>query len=96
MDKINIVIGGGYLVGKMTIIRQYVENIFNEENYVKVSSDIFIKGILINNEEMILEINNLLSQERDWSINKKYISRSQIALILYSITDRDTFNDLQK
>jgi len=96
MVKINIVIGGDSLVGKMTIIKQYIENKFVKESYIKVCTVKFIKGILINNEEMILEINNLLSQESYWSFNKQYISRAQIALILYSITDRETFNDLQK
>ena len=71
MDKIKIVVGGGYMVGKLVIITQYVENIFDQECYIKSYSNTFKKRILINNEEMILEINNLLSQERDWSINKQ-------------------------
>jgi len=96
MDKIKIVVGGGEFVGKMTIIRQYVENIFYYDSYITNCIERFIKRILINKEEIILEIYNLIKQESYWSFNKQYISRAQIALILYSITDRETFNDLQK
>ena len=96
MDKIKIVVGGGEFVGKMTIIRQYVENIFYYDSYITNCIERSIKRILINKEEIILEIYNLIKQERFWTINIHYISRAQIALILYSITDRETFNDLQK
>ena len=84
------------MVGKMTIIRQYIENIFYEESYFKIVIEKFQKKIMVNKEEIILEINNLLSQESYWSVNIRDISRAQIALILYSITDKNTFNDLQK
>ena len=63
---------------------------------MKTFPDRFIKRILIKQEEIILKISNLLRQDIFWEVNKRlYISRAQIALILYSITDRNTFNDLQ-
>ena len=82
--------------GKTCIIRQFVENKF--DNFVKPTYDqsISTKVIKLNNGKFIkLCIWDTSGQERFRSINKIFYHDAKIVIFVYDITSRKTFDEIK-
>lgn len=84
-------------VGKTSLVLRYVKNYF-KENYVgTIGADFLIKEI--NFPKMNLEIKLLLwdigGQTKWRDIRSTYLMGSDGAILVYDITRRSTFNDLE-
>ena len=91
-EKIKLILVGDSTVGKTSIINQYIKNTFSSEFTVTMAQDKSLKSIKLNNgKELMLEIWDTVGQEKLRSTNKIFMKNSKIALIVYIITDQQSF-----
>ena len=96
MNKIKVIILGNCCVGKSAIINQYINNKFDEESIIENAQDNMIKEIEIeiNNKKVILEIWDTAGAENCRAVTRIFMTHSKIALIVYDITNRSSFEEL--
>ena len=91
--NIKIVLLGG-AVGKTAIINKYIN-----ENYslykIPISSQYQEKTIWVRGKNVNLEIWDTSGQEAYRSLNKLFVKNSKIVVLVYDITRKTTFEDLQ-
>ncbi len=96
MSKVKLIFVGEGGVGKTCLISQYMENKFNEEHAMTVGRDKSLKEIEINGKTINLEIWDTPGQEKFNSASKMFMKNTKIALIVYSIIDKNSFKKLDK
>ena len=96
-EKIKVILVGESHVGKTSIITQYIQNNFNEEYIATFAQDKSIKEeVLKDGTQIKLEIWDTIGQKEYNSANKIFMKNSKIALLIYDITDRKSFDNLNK
>ena len=96
MSKVKLIFVGEGGVGKTCLISQYMENKFTEEHAMTVGRDKSLKEIEINGKTINLEIWDTPGQEKFNSASKMFMKNTKIALIVYSIIDKNSFEKLDK
>ena len=94
MDKIKIILIGESEVGKTCLMTQFIKSKFENELIPTIASDKVIKQYEINNKKLTLELWDTVGQEKYRSVNKIFMKNSKIALIIYSITEKNSFKQL--
>ena len=94
MDRIKLILVGDESVGKTSIITQFSEKQFTNDYIPTIGSDKIIKEIEIKGEKLKVEIWDTVGQEQYRTVNKIFIKNAQIALIVYDITNRKSFENL--
>jgi small GTP-binding protein len=90
-----LVLIGDINVGKTSILSRYLTNTFNENIKCSVSVDYKIKNIQIDkNLRIDLCIWDTCGQERFRNITKQYFRDSHAILLIFSLSDFKTFNNL--
>ena len=93
--SMNILLLGDSSVGKTSIINQYVEGKF-EENFISTCGlDLKEKKIIINDKQYQLLIMDTSGQERYHSIAESYYKRADGIILVFDITNRNSFNTLK-
>ena len=92
--RVKFIIIGDKTVGKSCIINQFIEKQFVNEYIPTIGSDKIKKEIEIEGEKLKLEIWDTVGQEQYRAVNKIFIKNAQIALIVYDITNRKSFENL--
>ena len=92
--RVKFIIIGDKTVGKSCIINQFIEKQFVNEYIPTIGSDKIMKEIEIEGEKLNLEIWDTVGQEQYSAVNKIFIKNAQIALIVYDITNRKSFENL--
>ena len=96
MLSIKVILIGDSGVGKTCLIQQYTNKEFNEETVSTIAvSDKLTKEVKVGEKTIKLEIWDTAGQERYRSVNKIYMKDAKIALIVYDMTDQNSFNNLQ-
>ena len=97
MSSIKLILIGDKQVGKTAIINQYVNNSFTEEYMATFAQDKSIKEITLNNgTKLKLEIWDTIGQEHLRAANKIFMKGAKIALLVYDITNKESFNNLNE
>ena len=91
MEKLKCVLIGETAVGKTSIITQYINNEFNPDVKSSIGVDNLIKEIEIENTKIKFELWDTPGQEIYTSANKIFMKNTDIALIVYDITNKETF-----
>ena len=91
MEKLKCVLIGETAVGKTSIITQYTNNEFNPDVKSSIGVDNLIKEIEIENTKIKFELWDTPGQEIYTSANKIFMKNTDIALIVYDITNKETF-----
>ena len=90
-----LVLIGDINVGKTSILSRYLSNSFKENVRCNVSVDYKIKNIQFDNNLRIdLCIWDTCGQERFRNITKQYFRDSHAILLIFSLSDFKTFNNL--
>ena len=90
-----ILIGDSY-VGKSNILLKYLKNQFNENSNITIGVEFGTKNIIINNKRIKIQIQDTAGQERYRSITSAYYKGAKGALIVYDITRKNTFDNIDK
>ena len=85
-----VVIIGDSSVGKTCIIQQYLNNTFQETTST-IGACHFQKTI----NDVLVEIWDTAGQEKYRGINKLFYNDAQIAILVYDITNRKSFEELK-
>ena len=92
--QIKMILLGNQAVGKTSIINRFVRNTFSS-NIMTSSNMTYTEKILtIDNQKIQLNIWDTVGQEKFRSLSKLFFKDTKIVALVYSITDKGTFNDL--
>ena len=90
-----ILILGDQSVGKTSFIIRYCDNIFYDEMISTIGIDVIKKSIEIHNKNIIIKIFDTAGQERFKSISKNYFKSSDGILLLYDVSNLESFNSIK-
>ncbi|MHA1270627.1 MAG: Rab family GTPase [Candidatus Helarchaeota archaeon] len=98
MDKIpkyNIILFGNLGVGKTSLVERYINNRF-QENYVSmIGYNVYEKEIQYETHSIIIMIYDVGGQEEFRNLRMKYAEGAQSAILIYDITDKDSFKKIE-
>ena len=83
-------------VGKTNILNRYINNKFLETTKSTVGVELGTKIEEYNNKKIKIQIWDTAGQERYKSITKTYYKGAKGAFIVYDITNKDTFKNVDK
>ena len=83
-------------VGKTNILNRYINNTFSETTKSTVGVELGTKVEEYNNTKIKVQIWDTAGQERYKSITKTYYKGAKGALIVYDITKKDSFKNIDK
>ncbi|KAF2076118.1 hypothetical protein CYY_002580 [Polysphondylium violaceum] len=86
-----VVLLGEGCVGKTSIVLRYIQNTFNDKHLMTQHAGFFQKNINIAGKRVQLTIWDTAGQERFHALGPIYYRGSQGALVVYDITDNDSF-----
>lgn len=91
-----MVILGHYSVGKSSIVSKFVKNEFNPKAESTIGASFLTKTIFQNRCAIKYEIWDTAGQERYYSLIPMYYRGAQVALIVYDITSKESFESAKK
>ena len=95
--KFKIILLGDSGVGKTNLISRYISNSFDENTRATIGVEFFCKNFRINKKRTIkVEIWDTAGQERYKAITSVYYKGAKGAFIVYDITSRKTFENIDK
>ena len=94
--KLKVVVVGDSGVGKTNLIKRFVSNTYNPNTKATVGVEFLSKSYKINDQVFKIEIWDTAGQERYKSITAAYYKGAKGALIVYDITQKDSFENINK
>ena len=91
-----ILILGNASVGKTSFIIRFCDDKFNEEQLTTTGIDLKNKSLEKNKKKIILQIYDTAGEERYHSISKNYFKSSDGILLLYDISNLETFKAIKQ
>ena len=88
------IIIGDSAVGKSNILLRYAHEKFNEDYQATIGVEFGAKNLEINNEKYRIQIWDTAGQQNFKSITRAYYKNSVCAIIVYDITNRESFNNI--
>ena len=96
METYKIVLVGDVSVGKTNLLTQYVDKKFSENNISTVGIEFKNKIIELENGRKIrLQIWDTSGQEKFMSLTKNYFRGCNLALFVFDVTNKASFDDIQ-
>ena len=96
-DSCKIVLIGESGVGKTSIINQYIEESFKEDQETSAGASFSTKKInLKNGNQITLEIWDTAGQEKFRALTQLFYKEASAAILVYDITRRDSFKQIQE
>lgn len=83
-----------YSVGKTSIINRYCEGIFQTAYKATIGTDLLTKNYEYNGKKYAIQIWDTAGTERYRSVVKSFYRGSDACLIVYDVTDKQTFDAL--
>ena len=93
--EVKIITLGDSHVGKSSLIFKFIEDKFSSSYMSTVGFDLKFKTIKINNEEIKVMIFDTAGQERFRSLASNYIRKANGILLVYDISDKNTFLNIE-
>ena len=88
-----IVIGNAF-VGKSNIIYRFTQGKFEEKYKMTINLEFSFKNLKINDKIYRIQLWDTAGQEEFQSISRGYYKSGVCALVVYDITNRDSFNNI--
>eukprot|EP00057_Strongylocentrotus_purpuratus_P012963 XP_011667437.1 PREDICTED: ras-related protein Rab-21 [Strongylocentrotus purpuratus] len=89
-----VVLLGEGCVGKTSLVLRYVENKFNDKHITTLQASFLNKKLNIGGKRVNLDIWDTAGQERFHALGPIYYRDSNGAILVYDITDEDSFTKL--
>ena len=90
-----IILVGDTSVGKTNIINKYTKNEFHEDFNATIGVEFSHKQFTVDNHKIKAQIWDTAGQERYRSIINNYYNNCTAAILVYDITNRDSFEKIQ-
>ena len=95
METYKIILVGDSSVGKTNLLTQYVDEKFSEKNISTVGIEFKNKIIELKNGRKIrLQIWDTSGQEKFMSLTKNYFRGCNLALFVFDVTNKTSFDDI--
>ena len=85
---------GNSSVGKSSLLFRFVENVWDDSFVPTIGVDFKLKTLEVNGKKVKLQIWDTAGQERFKNITASYYRGGNGVLVVYDITDRDSFDNL--
>ena len=92
--KLKLIVVGNQNTGKSCILNRFVNETFDESYQATIGMDFFSKNVSIHGQDVRLILYDTAGQEKYRSLIPMYIRDTQIILLIYDITDRESFNSI--
>ncbi len=95
--KFKLVLFGNAAVGKTSLVERYINNRFEGQYLSTLGYNVYERQIDISESgdySVTFVIFDIGGQEQFKELRKKYAAGAQAALLVYSITDRDSFENI--
>jgi small GTP-binding protein len=89
-----IVIVGSSGVGKSSIVKRLIQDIFDPEGTTTCGADFYSYSCPVGSDTIRLQIWDTAGQERFRSISKSYFRNAVGAVLVYDVTSMTSFDDL--
>ena len=94
-DSVKVTLLGNSGLGKTCIIYRFTNNDYKEGTMTTRGADYSQKPITIKNQTINLDIWDTAGQENYRSLGRHFYKDSLIVILVYDITNRESFEDLQ-
>ncbi|MHA1819345.1 MAG: GTP-binding protein [Promethearchaeota archaeon] len=96
MLKFKIIVAGAKAVGKTSLIRRYVTGKFSIDTLSTIGVDFMTKNVNVKGKEIHFSIWDFAGEGRFRQLFPSYMSGASASLILFDITNRETFEELKE
>ena len=93
-EKVKLMILGDSSVGKTSLLKKYCKNEFSHSYITTVGIDFQVKLLNINDKKIKIQIWDTAGEERYRVVAKNYFNTSDGFIIMYDITNRDSFDSI--
>ena len=93
---LSFILIGDSTVGKTCFLTRYFKNQFNETFLSTIGIDKEIKHVRVGNDNYKMTLWDTAGQERFKCLPKKYYQNADGVLLLFDVTNEDTFNNVSK
>ena len=93
-EKLKLMILGDSDVGKTSILRKYCKNEFLGSYVATIGIDFQLKYLNINDKKIKIQIWDTAWEERYRVVTKNYFNTSDGFIIIYDITNRESFDNI--
>ena len=93
-ENFKIIMIGDSSAGKTTLMRRYIEGIYNEKTLSTIGIELFKKEVSIQNKNYVMKIWDTCGQEKFRAISKNYYNNADGIMLLFDISSHDTFEHL--
>ena len=94
--KIKIIVVGDSGVGKTNLINRFASDKFDTNSKATIGVEFVYKTLKINKEVIKVEVWDTAGQERYRAITSSYYKGAKGAIIVYDITNEDSFNNVER
>jgi len=95
--NLKIIVIGDIAVGKTSLIRRYIDNTFSDDYKASISCENKNKKVDIDGETVAdMQIWDTAGEEKFMSITRQYYTNSHGALVIYDLTNKDSFIKMSK
>ena len=94
--KYKVVFLGDQSVGKTSIIHRFIYDTFDENYQATIGIDFMSHKMFVEDKIIILNLWDTAGQERFKSLIPSYIKDSAVAIVVFDITSRSSFQSVDK
>ncbi len=94
--KLKLIVVGNQGTGKSCLLNRFVNETFEENYQATIGLDFQSKNVTIHDQDVRLILYDTAGQEKFRSLIPMYIREAQIILLIYDISDRDSFDSMPK
>lgn len=94
--KYKVIVVGNSGVGKSCLSLRAIQDIFKENYVLTLGTEIYNFKVKVNETPINLQIWDTCGQEKYRSLIKNYYQNSSLAIIVYSVTDQNSFQDVNE